>query len=358
MRWIFNIDSHQSTSASRKKKEKIGMIMDQRKRPLRDLRISVLDRCNFRCQYCMPAEIFGQDYPFLAKKQLLTYEEIARLAKIFVSLGVEKIRLTGGEPLMRKELEVLVAKLVRIKGLKDIALTTNGVYLPKYAKALKTAGLQRVNISLDSLDDAVFAKINGRGVAVKPVLKGIEHAQAAGLDVKINMVVKKGVNDGEILPMAHFCKNVGIQLRFIEYMDVGNTNGWKMDEVMTKKEIFQLLQEDFMMEAVDPLYFGEVAKRYRYQGTNGEVGFVTSVSEAFCSSCTRGRLSCDGKFFTCLFNGTGHDLREDLRRGKPDEDIRRKIAAIWNRRFDRYSEERLSETIEKTQKAEMSYIGG
>ncbi|KAB2330893.1 GTP 3',8-cyclase MoaA [Bacillus mesophilum] len=334
------------------------IIRDQLKRPLRDLRISVIDRCNFRCTYCMPADIFGPDFAFLPRSELLTYEEIDRLARIFVDLGVEKIRLTGGEPLMRKDLPVLVGMLSKIEGLNDIGLTTNAVLLPKYAKSLKQAGLKRVNISLDSLKDELFGEINGRGVGIKPVLKGITSAKEAGLGVKINMVVKKGLNDEEIVPMAKFCKEEGLQLRFIEYMDVGSTNGWKMDDVVTKQEIFNLLSEHFLLDPVDPDYFGEVAKRYRYKDKNVDVGFITSVSESFCSSCTRSRLSANGQIFTCLFNGNGHDLKEFMRAGASDEEIRQRVISIWDGRKDRYSDERTAETAANRKKIEMSYIGG
>lgn len=337
--------------------EKI-IIKDQLNRPLRDLRISVIDRCNFRCTYCMPAEKFGPDFAFLPKSELLTYEEIERLAKIFVSLGVEKIRLTGGEPLLRKDLPTLVKKLSEIEGLKDIGLTTNGVLLPKFAKELKDAGLLRVNISLDTLNSELFGQINGRGVGVDVILEGIKAAQDAGLGVKINMVVKKGLNDSEIVPMARFCKEQGLQLRFIEYMDVGSTNGWKMDDVVTKKEIYEMLKEHYLLEPVDPAYFGEVAKRYRYEGTNVDVGFIPSVSESFCSSCTRSRLSANGQIFTCLFNGEGHDIKEFMRKDVTDEEIANRITSIWSGRKDRYSDERTEESVKTRKKIEMSYIGG
>ncbi|RSD29367.1 GTP 3',8-cyclase MoaA [Mesobacillus subterraneus] len=335
-----------------------NIIKDNLNRPLRDLRISVIDRCNFRCQYCMPADIFGPDFAFLPKSELLSYEEIERLARIFIELGVEKIRLTGGEPLMRKDLPILVKKLNEIEGLKDIALTTNGVLLPKHAEQLRAAGLKRVNISLDSLKDELFGEINGRNVGVGPVLEGIKAAKKAGLGVKINMVVKKGLNDSEILPMAEFCKNEGLELRYIEYMDVGSTNGWKMDDVITKKQIFDMLQEQFELEPVDPEYFGEVAKKYRYKGTHINVGFISSVSESFCSSCTRSRLSANGQIFTCLFNGNGHDIRDFVRAGATDDEIRQRITDIWNHRTDRYSDERTAETVANRKKIEMSYIGG
>ncbi|KAB2337188.1 GTP 3',8-cyclase MoaA [Cytobacillus depressus] len=334
------------------------MIKDQLNRPLRDLRISVIDRCNFRCTYCMPADIFGPDFAFLPKSELLTYEEIELLARIFVDLGVEKIRLTGGEPLLRKDLPILVKNLSAIEGLNDIALTTNGVLLPKLAGELKEAGLLRVNISLDSLNDELFGKINGRNVKVQTVLNGIKAAQQAELFVKINMVVKKGLNESEIVPMAKFCKEQGLQLRFIEYMDVGSTNGWKMDDVITKKEIYEILKEHYLLEPVDPDYFGEVAKRYRYKGTQTDVGFIPSVSESFCSSCTRARLSANGQIFTCLFNGNGHDMKELMRNGASEEEIRQRIIDIWSGRKDRYSDERTEETARYRKKIEMSYIGG
>jgi cyclic pyranopterin phosphate synthase len=334
------------------------IIKDKLNRPLHDLRISVIDRCNFRCQYCMPADKFGNDFAFLPRSALLTYEEIERVAKIFISLGVEKIRLTGGEPLLRTDLPVLVEKLVKIEGLKDIGLTTNGVLLSKYAADLKSAGIKRVNISLDSLNDELFGKINGRNIGTKPVLDGIAAARSAGLGVKINMVVKKGLNDSEIVPMAEFCKNEGLQLRYIEYMDVGSTNGWKMDDVVTKKEIYEILRKQYDLEPIDPAYFGEVAKLYRYINSNSTVGFITSVSESFCSSCTRARLSANGQIFTCLFNGNGHDIRDIMRNGASDEQLRNKIIEIWSGRTDRYSDERTAETNKTRKKIEMSYIGG
>ncbi|MGG1676601.1 GTP 3',8-cyclase MoaA [Neobacillus sp. NRS-1170] len=334
------------------------IIKDKLNRPLRDLRISVIDRCNFRCQYCMPADQFGPDFEFLPRSALLTYEEIERLGKIFVNLGVEKIRLTGGEPLLRKDLPILVKKLSAIEGLSDIGLTTNGVLLPKLAGELKSAGLKRVNVSLDTLNDELFGQINGRGVGTGPVLEGIEAAKQAGLRVKINMVVKKGLNDADIIPMAQYCKNHGLELRYIEFMDVGSTNGWKMDDVVTKKQIYLLLKEHFELEPVDPAYFGEVAKLYHYKDSDVKVGFITSVSESFCSSCTRSRLSANGQIFTCLFNGNGHDIRNFMRNGASDEEIAKRITAIWNGRDDRYSDERTAETNKSRKKIEMSYIGG
>ncbi|NRD78408.1 GTP 3',8-cyclase MoaA [Bacillus sp. BRMEA1] len=334
------------------------IIKDKLNRPLHDLRISVIDRCNFRCQYCMPAEQFGPDFQFLPRSALLTYEEIDRLAKIFVRLGVEKIRLTGGEPLLRRDLPILISRLSNIEGLLDLALTTNGVLLPKLADKLKEAGLKRVNISLDTLDDELFGEINGRGIGTGPVLEGIHAAKQAGLGIKINMVVKKGLNHSEIIPMAEYCKTHGLELRYIEYMDVGSTNGWKMDDVVTKKQIYDILKDHFELEPVGPAYFGEVAKLYRYKDTEVNVGFITSVSESFCSSCTRARLSANGQIYTCLFNGNGHDVRNFMRNGATDEQIEERITAIWNGRDDRYSDERTAETNRKRKKIEMSYIGG
>lgn len=327
-------------------------------RPLRDLRISVIDRCNFRCSYCMPAEIFGEDYAFLPKEELLSFEELERLAKAFVSLGVEKIRLTGGEPLFRKDLHLLIERLVQIDGLHDIALTTNGIYLPRYALALKNAGLKRVNISLDSLNDELFGQMNGRNVRTTPVKKGIEAAKNAGLGVKINMVVKKGLNESEIIPMAKFCLEENIELRFIEYMDVGSTNGWKLDEVVSKKAIIDLLKTEFELMEAEPDYYGEVAKKYLYKDTSTYVGFITSVTESFCSSCTRSRISADGKLYTCLFNGNGHDLKHFIRNGVSDQEVLNYIKGIWQKRADRYSDLRTEETSRSKSKIEMSYIGG
>jgi len=327
-------------------------------RPLRDLRISVIDRCNLRCSYCMPAEIFGEDYAFLPQGELLSFDEMERLAKAFVSLGVEKIRLTGGEPLLRKDLNLLIEKLVKIDGLNDIALTTNGIFLPRHAKALKDAGLKRVNISLDSLNDELFGRINGRNVNTNPVKKGIEAAKKAGLGVKINMVVKKGLNESEIIPMAKFCRDEEIELRFIEYMDVGSTNGWKWDEVVSKKEIVDRLKTEFELVEAEPDYYGEVAKKYLYKGSSIYIGFITSVTESFCSSCTRSRISADGKLYTCLFNGNGHDLKSFIRSGAADGELLDYIKGIWQTRSDRYSDLRTAETRANSSKIEMSYIGG
>ncbi|HDR7355197.1 TPA: GTP 3',8-cyclase MoaA [Bacillus wiedmannii] len=331
---------------------------DSLKRPLQDLRISVIDRCNFRCTYCMPAEVFGPDYAFLQEEFLLTFDEIERLARLFMSMGVNKIRLTGGEPLLRKDLPQLIARLAKLEGLKDIGLTTNGIHLTKQAKALKDAGLKRVNISLDAIEDHVFKKINGRNVSTKPVLKGIEAAKAAGLEVKVNMVVKKGMNDSQILPMAQYFKEQEIQLRFIEFMDVGSTNGWNFEQVITKEQLIEKINRVYPIEPVQPRYFGEVAKLYRYVGSDAEVGFITSVSESFCSSCTRARISADGKLYTCLFGEKGTDLRTLLRENISDASLLKILQHTWRYRTDRYSDERTAESTNKRPKVEMSYIGG
>ncbi|PFK16791.1 GTP 3',8-cyclase MoaA [Bacillus cereus] len=334
------------------------MVKDFFGRPLQDLRISVIDRCNFRCTYCMPAEIFGSDYAFLKDEFLLTFDEIERLAKLFVNIGVRKIRITGGEPLLRKDLTKLIARLVKIDGLIDVGLTTNAVHLTKQAKALKEAGLHRVNVSLDAIDDDIFKNINGRNINTKPVIKGIIAAKEAGLEVKVNMVVKKGMNDYQVLPMAAYFKEQGITLRFIEFMDVGSTNGWNFDQVVTKRELIEMIHKMDPLEPAEAHYFGEVAKRYRYVGTNVEVGFITSVSESFCVSCTRARISADGKFYTCLFATEGLDVRELLRGNLSDEELLSVIQDVWMNRKDRYSDERTEESAKNRPKIEMSYIGG
>jgi len=332
-------------------------VTDTLGRPLRDLRISVTDRCNFRCVYCMPKEVFGRNYHFLPRAELLTFEEIERLARVFVAHGVKKLRLTGGEPLVRHELEKLIAMLAAIDGL-DLTLTTNGSLLPQKAHALAGAGLERVTVSLDSLDDAVFQAMNDVGFPVARVLAGIEAAAAAGLTpVKVNMVVKRGVNDGSILEMARFFRGTGHVLRFIEYMDVGHTNGWRLDEVVPAAEIVRTIDAEFPLEPVEPNYRGEVAKRWRYKDGSGEIGVIASVTQPFCGGCTRARLSADGKLYTCLFAVRGHDLRALLRGGTSDKELLEAIGRIWSRRTDRYSEIRSAETV-GLPKVEMSYIGG
>lgn len=332
-------------------------VQDQFKRPLRDLRLSVIDQCNFRCHYCMPAHIFDENYTFLQNEELLTDNELVRLSVLFSQLGVEKIRITGGEPLLRKGLPFLIERIGEKTGIEDIAVTTNGVFLPKLAQDLRRAGVQRVNISLDAIEDDVFRYMNGRGVGISPVLKGINAAREAGLYVKINMVVQKGVNDNQILPMARYFKRLGVTLRFIEYMDVGSTNGWDMSDVMTKKDILTELQSEFSLTPVKESYFGEVAKRYEYSDKTGEVGFISSVSDTFCGSCTRARVSASGQLYTCLFASKGTDLREKLRSGKSDGELFEYISSVWEKRDDRYSEDRAN-LKDKREPIEMSYIGG
>jgi cyclic pyranopterin phosphate synthase len=331
--------------------------LDRYQRPLHDLRVSVTDRCNFRCTYCMPKEVFGPDYPFLPREALLTFEEIVRLVRLFASLGVRKVRITGGEPLLRRDLPDLIRMLNEVDDIEDIALTTNGVLLPRYAAALRQAGLQRINVSLDAIHDEVFHRMNGGAASVRQVLDGIRAAADAGLGVKVNMVVQRGVNDGEIVPMARHFRGTGHIVRFIEYMDVGNTNGWRWDQVVSKQEILERINRELPLEPLPSRYYGEVADRYRYVGTDEEIGVISSVTDAFCGTCTRARLSADGQLFTCLFAEKGHDLRSLLRGGASDEEIRRWIVEIWQNRTDRYSEERGQSTKQK-KKVEMSYIGG
>jgi cyclic pyranopterin phosphate synthase len=332
-------------------------VLDTLRRPLRDLRVSVTDRCNFRCVYCMPKEIFGRDYEFLARTELLTFEEIARLARVFARHGVEKIRLTGGEPLVRRQLERLVELLARIDGL-DLTLTTNGSLLPQKAKALKEAGLARVTVSLDSLDDEVFRAMNDVDFPVARVLEGIDAAAAAGFSpIKINMVVRRGLNEESVLPMARYARESGHIVRFIEYMDVGHTNGWRLDDVVPAAEILARIDAEVPLEPVPPNYPGEVANRYRYRDGGGEIGVIASVTRPFCGDCTRARLSADGKLYTCLFGVRGHDLRALLRGGTSDEELAVAVAGIWRVRDDHYSELRSTETA-GLPKVEMSYIGG
>jgi cyclic pyranopterin phosphate synthase len=332
-------------------------LTDTLARPLRDLRISVTDRCNFRCVYCMPKELYGKGYQFLPKDQLLTFEELARLAAIFASLGTQKVRLTGGEPLLRRGLEVLVGLLAQIPGL-DLTLTTNGSLLAQQAPALAAAGLKRVTVSLDSLDDAVFTAMNDVDFPVARVLGGIDAAVAAGLSpVKINMVVRRGLNERSILPMARYVRERGHILRFIEYMDVGHTNGWRLADVVSAREIVRTIAAELPLVPLAPNYPGEVAERWRYADGSGEIGVIASVTQPFCAACTRARLSADGGLYTCLFATTGRDLRGLVRSGATDEAIREAITETWTERADRYSEQRSSETA-GLHKIEMSFIGG
>ena len=332
--------------------------VDHFHRPLRDLRISVTDRCNFRCTYCMPREQFGADHVFLAREALLGFDEIERLVRVFAAHGVEKIRLTGGEPLVRPKLEQLIERVARIDGIRDIALTTNASLLSAgRAQTLADAGLSRITVSLDALDDAVFMAMNDVGFPVARVLEGIEHASAAGLPVKINTVVQRAVNDEQILPLAGYFRGSGHILRFIEFMDVGTTNGWRLADVVSAREIHDRIDEVFPLIAADPNYSGEVANRYRYRDGTGEIGLIASVTQPFCRGCTRARLSAEGALYTCLFAGVGHDLRGLLHSGASDGRLAEEIGAIWGRRRDRYSELRSAETVARD-KVEMSYIGG
>jgi GTP 3',8-cyclase len=332
-------------------------LTDTFQRPLRDLRISVTDRCNFRCVYCMPKEVFGPGYQFLHRDQILTFEEITRLARIFVDHGVRKIRLTGGEPLVRRDLPLLIRMLDQIPDL-DLTLTTNGALLPKYARSMKDAGLKRVTVSLDSLDDDTFKAMNDVDFPVARVLEGMEAADQVGLGpIKVNMVVKRGLNDSSILPMARFFREKGYILRFIEYMDVGHTNGWRMDDVVPAAEIIKKISAEMPLEPADPNYHGEVAERWRYKDGSGEIGVIGSVTQAFCGTCTRARLSAEGKLYTCLFAIKGYDIRALLRGGASDDEISQTIAQVWGRRSDRYSELRSENTV-SLPKVEMSHIGG
>jgi GTP 3',8-cyclase len=332
-------------------------VTDTLGRPLRDLRISVTDRCNFRCVYCMPSEVFGRDYRFLERRELLSFEEIERLARAFVRQGVTKVRLTGGEPLVRRGIEDLVAMLARIPGL-DLTLTTNGSLLPKHAQALKEAGLRRVTVSLDSLDDEVFREMNDVDFPVRRVLEGIDAAAATGLaPVKVNMVVKRGLNEDSVVPMARHFHGSGHILRFIEYMDVGHTNGWRLDDVVPAAEIVAAIDAELPLEPLEPNYPGEVAQRFRYRNGAGEVGVIASVTQPFCGGCTRARLSAEGQLYTCLFALRGTDLRAVLRDGASEDKLDEAIAGTWRARRDRYSELRSKNTVDLP-KVEMSYIGG
>ena len=347
----------QSVSAASRAIDTLG-------RPLHDLRISLTDRCNFRCNYCMPSEIFGEHYEFLPKREILTFEEIERLVRVFASLGAAKARLTGGEPLLRQDLPVLVGMLAGVEGIEDLTLTTNGYLLERYAVDLTRSGLKRVTVSLDSLDEEVFQKMNGRGFGPAPVLKGIEAAEAAGLSpIKINCVVQRGVNEHTLVDLARRFKGSGHIVRFIEYMDVGNRNGWNLKHVVTAREVVELIDREMPIEPLGANYPGEVANRFAYRDGSGEIGIIASVSQPFCGGCTRARLSTDGCLVTCLFAQDGVSLRDPMRAGASDSDLRDLIAGVWNRRDDRYSEERSSHTdldgyARAGQKIEMYQIGG
>ncbi|HEY7994874.1 MAG TPA: GTP 3',8-cyclase MoaA [Candidatus Eremiobacteraceae bacterium] len=335
-----------------------SVAVDSQGRPLTDLRISVTDRCNFRCTYCMPKGVFGRDFKFLASAALLTFEEIERLARIFIAHGVEKIRLTGGEPLLRRGLDRLVARLAAIDGLTDLTLTTNGSLLDKQARALRDAGLRRITVSLDSLDDAVFRAMNDVDFPVARVLAGIEAASAAGFErIKINCVVKRGVNESSIVELARRFRGTGHVVRFIEYMDVGSTNGWRLDDVVPASEILELLEAEFGVRPIAPVKRSDVASRYEFADGSGEFGVIASVTQPFCRDCSRARLSSEGLLYTCLFATVGQDLRAPLREGKSDAEIASLLRGIWHVRADRYSELRTADTV-KLPKVEMSHIGG
>jgi GTP 3',8-cyclase len=331
--------------------------LDRLGRPLRDLRISVTDRCNFRCPYCMPADVFGRGYAFLPRSEILTFEEITRVVRIAAGLGVTKIRLTGGEPLLRRHIELLVAMLADVDGI-DIALTTNGAGLAHKAATLREAGLGRITVSLDSLDEKVFATMNGVGFPLERVLEGIGAARHAGFSpIKLNAVVKRGRNDGGLLDLARFGREHGHIVRYIEYMDVGASNGWRLEDVVTAAEILEVVDAEFPLEPIDAQYAGEVARRYRYRDGGGEIGLIASVSQPFCRACTRARLTADGSLFTCLFATTGFDLRTILRASEDDAQVSDVLARVWRERSDRYSAERSSPTS-LSKRIEMSYIGG
>ena len=339
--------------------EVMNTLSDRFRRGLRDLRISVTDRCNFRCCYCMPRDVFGTNFPFMKTSELLTFEEITRLTKLFAGLGVRKVRLTGGEPLLRHGIEELVEQLVAIDGIDDVAMTTNGSLLASKAQSLRDAGLARVTVSLDSLDPEIFRAMSDVKIPVTRVVDGIAAAAAAGLTpVKINAVVKRGINDGQgIVDLAAFGREHGYVVRFIEFMDVGATNGWQLTEVVPATEIVDAINAVWPIEPLDPNYVGEVAARYRYLDGSGEVGLITSISQPFCGTCTRARLSAKGELYTCLFAELGHDLRAPLRDGATDDELLERITGIWRARTDRYSAQRTSAT-QGLRKVEMSYIGG
>jgi cyclic pyranopterin phosphate synthase len=338
-------------------------VADALGRPLRDLRISVTDRCNLRCTYCMPREVFGKDFVFLPRAELLSFEEIERIARLFLQLGVHKLRLSGGEPLMRHGVERLIEKLARLRcsdgQTPEIAMTTNGVLLAKKAQTLKDAGLSRLTVSLDGLGEATFQRMSDSAASVAAVLDGIVAAQAAGLTpVKINTVLKRGGNEHEIIPLIEHFRHTGVIVRFIEFMDVGTTNGWRMDEVVTAQEVLDVINSRYPLRPVNPNYSGEVAKRWAFADGGGEIGVIASVTQAFCHDCSRLRLATDGKLYTCLFADSGVDLRDPLRRKASDDELSRLISATWQQRSDRYSQLRHAATAQPIKKIEMSYIGG
>jgi len=327
-------------------------------RRLRDLRVSVTDRCNFRCRYCMPRELFGADHAFLTREELLSFEEITRLARVFAGLGVEKIRLTGGEPLLRRDLPTLVGMLADVDGVSDLTMTTNGSLLRAWARPLADAGLSRMTVSLDAVDPDLFARVSDTKVPLERVLDGLAAAGEAGFSaIKVNAVIRRGVNDDQIVPLARFGRDHGLTVRFIEYMDVGETNGWRLDHVVPSAEVVERLAGVFPIEPVDPAYTGEVAARWRYTDGGGEFGVISSVTEPFCATCTRARLSAVGECYTCLFASSGTDLRAPLRDGASDDELTRLVAGVWGERTDRYSQLRTEGTSELP-KVEMSYIGG
>ncbi|ASE36701.1 MULTISPECIES: GTP 3',8-cyclase MoaA [Staphylococcus] len=339
----------------------VAQITDKLGRPIRDLRLSVTDRCNFRCDYCMPKEIFGDDYVFLPKNELLTFEEMERITRIYTKLGVKKVRITGGEPLLRRNLYQLIERLNHIDGIEDIGLTTNGLLLKKHGQKLYDAGLRRINVSLDAIEDEVFQAINNRNIKASTILQQIDYAVSIGFHVKVNVVIQKGVNDDQILPMVQYFKDKDIEIRFIEFMDVGNDNGWDFSKVVSKDEMLQMIESEFDISPVPPKYYGEVAKYYRHNDNGAKFGLITSVSESFCSTCTRARLSSDGKFYGCLFSEVdGFNVKALMRNGATDQELEDQFKALWHIRDNRYSDERTEQTVanRKRKKINMNYIGG
>lgn len=339
----------------------VAQITDKLGRPIRDLRLSVTDRCNFRCDYCMPKEIFGDDYVFLPKNELLTFEEMERITRIYTKVGVKKVRITGGEPLLRRNLYQLIERLNHIDGIEDIGLTTNGLLLKKHGQKLYDAGLRRINVSLDAIEDEVFQAINNRNIKASTILQQIDYAVSIGFHVKVNVVIQKGVNDDQILPMVQYFKDKDIEIRFIEFMDVGNDNGWDFSKVVSKDEMLQMIESEFDISPVPPKYYGEVAKYYRHNDNGAKFGLITSVSESFCSTCTRARLSSDGKFYGCLFSEVdGFNVKALMRNGATDQELEDQFKALWHIRDNRYSDERTEQTVanRKRKKINMNYIGG